>query len=84
MMGIDLKPLERGMDALVRMADALESIARSGAQVSFSFRDAAEAASVAELRLAALAHAIECYEGPDDDTLPVLRHWMNEMEAQDE
>jgi hypothetical protein len=26
-LGIDLKPLERGMDALVRMADALERIA---------------------------------------------------------
>jgi hypothetical protein len=26
-LGIDLKPLERGMDALVRMADALERLA---------------------------------------------------------
>lgn len=29
-MGIDLKPLERGMDALVRMAVALEALVELG------------------------------------------------------
>lgn len=29
-MGLDLKPLERGMDALVRMADALEKLVDIG------------------------------------------------------
>ena len=29
-LGIDLKPLERGMDALGRMADALEKLAELG------------------------------------------------------
>jgi hypothetical protein len=32
-MGIDLKPLERGMDALVRMADALEALVDIGEQL---------------------------------------------------
>lgn len=31
------------------------------------------------LRRAALAHAIEEYAGPDDDTIPVLRHWLTEL-----
>lgn len=31
--GVDLKPLERGMDALVRMADALERLADLGEKV---------------------------------------------------
>lgn len=35
-----------------------------------------ERAQPNELRVAALAHAVECYAGPDDDTLPVLRHWL--------
>jgi len=32
-----------------------------------------------ELRRAALAHAIEQYAGPDDDTIPVLRQWLEEL-----
>ena len=30
---------------------------------------------------AALLHAIECYAGPDDDTLPVLRLWLDRAVA---
>lgn len=37
------------------------------------------AKAASELRRAALAHAIECYRGPDDDTLPVLREWLAAM-----
>lgn len=32
-----------------------------------------------ELRVAALAHVIEWYAGPDDDTIPVLRHWLTAL-----
>lgn len=35
--------------------------------------------SLISLRRAALAHAIECYDGPDDDTIPVLRHWLEDL-----
>jgi hypothetical protein len=31
--GIDLKPLERGMDSLVRMADALEDLVKVGKEL---------------------------------------------------
>ena len=30
---------------------------------------------------AALLHAIECYDGPDDDTIPVLHGWLARVDA---
>lgn len=38
-----------------------------------------ERGAAAEVRRAALAHAIEQYAGPDDGTLPVLRRWLEEL-----
>lgn len=35
--------------------------------------------AVSELRVAALRHAIECYAGPADDTVPVLQFWLEEL-----
>lgn len=77
-------PWDKGWNAATRQIRERITVALAGHGAGrggqVSERGVENDAAVNELRLAALGHAIKCYAGPADDTIPVLVNWLRAME----